>query len=94
MHSLPEIFAVWRLQAETVEGILHDRKFKRQAKQLKSILKLLDEMWMHEHGEPYVQELVRLIELMTGDETPAADTAACDDASGAALPFVKKGAAP
>lgn len=63
MHSLPASFALWRIQADTVANLLAGKRMKRQAKKLKSILKLLDHVWMQEYGELYVGELLRLIDL-------------------------------
>lgn len=72
MHSLINVFAVWRLQADTVVGILRDKKYKCQSKQLVNAIKLIDKIWVEEHGEAYVSELVRLINLMHAqDDLPA-----------------------
>lgn len=73
MHSLPASFAMWRIQADTVANLLFAKRMKRQAKQLKSILKSLDHVWMHEFGELYVDELLRLIELHQKNAEQMAD---------------------
>lgn len=87
MHNLPKVFAVWRLQANTVAGILSDREHYQQAKQLRKILKQLDEIWMEELGEPYVNELIRLIELTKGSTASPASTATNGEKVGTVVPF-------
>lgn len=93
MHSLPASFALWRIQADTVANLLFAKRMKRQAKQLKNVLRSLDRVWMHEYGDLYVDELLRLIELHQksadlladidkSSEVGATETAANDDEFG------------
>lgn len=104
MHSLPATFALWRLQGETVADLLFDRRKKRQSKHLKSILKTLDQVWMNELGEPYVNELLRLIDLHQkdaglldsvdiGSDAAGISVAANDDDFGLVVSPQKKGEA-
>ncbi len=85
MHSLPTTFALWRLQGETVADLLFDHRKKRQSKQLKSILKALDQVWMNELGEPYVNELLRLIDLHQKDVGLLDDVEVGSEASGVSV---------
>ena len=53
-------FSFWRFQGEMIGLGFKDRGYKKQARDLSKILKVLDKLWHVELGPDYMNEVLKL----------------------------------